>query len=457
MSWHGKPFLGRLPAYPSSSSMQGLRSLRRHPFESLVAGQDAPIELGRRILGHFGIRGVSAWHAAAHEDTLPTASQPLPEYDQEREILHCAARLTPGYFLRVKGLYFPAGATAVLSGTWDFDQVVGSIEATATFYDVDGGSETVTRSFSFQPSPFRMSSNDNPGGEPNTTSATWAGLIPFSFDLEPAGIRHAITNTLIRRWTRVGTRVEVTIKAVGGARIMCGVVQELGHRIGWQVDESGDSDEIPPQHGLHPDSWSVIEWPAEAFSDTLSSGGDRTFPLGGSYMAHTVNEAMAQDLGTHVIGWSSWDESSDLSTDDPYRVPWNTTSTTVVRIPDGSSDAWSEDGPGFAIGSLGYARKWGVGGPGYWKTRSNSRCRVKVYAKLAASETSGTVRVQSGKASWVDVAVTGTSYAWHDNWGYLKHPISPEGTGLAQIFGWCGNGNGLDVLAVAVYRDDHAG
>lgn len=446
--WLERPF----PRYPAAGPATALRQLSRRPFESVMLGQDSQPGLSRRVVAAWGRQGASTWVTTDAAGTLPGGSTaPIwPKWSDDREVLHTRFFLTPGSFLRSQILYAPSGATASGSASnWDYDGARGRAIVAVTWTDLAGLTSSQTYTVDLRPSPIAQPTTPEvPGGTPSGVSREWADMPIATFaPIHPADVDR--DNADLRRWGRAGTLAEVTLKIKGGARIIDWVVYEEPMGLAWFSDAS-DADPAPVGHVANPSFFSSIRYPWESQSDTLTSSSEKRYPQYGQQWMIDVHNAANRDLGPALIQWGAYRED-EAATDDTSATI-STTSTSWTRAITGSSaTTYDATEPGWDIGAAGWSRRWWLSDEKVMPNWAVVPVRLHVRAQQTGGGT-GTVRLQAGTDSYVEVDVTSSSMGWVSSRGYLRVPPNPSVDSNVQEFLRVTSGT-LAVQAITLEHD----
>ena len=113
----------------------------------------------------------------------------------------------------------------------------------------------------------------------------------------------------------------------------------------------------------------------------------------------------------------------------------STSETTWQLAWDTSKAGWNEDDPALSIASGGHGRLYPSSGyPTTLHDTGVIRCRVGAWARLRSASGTGYVRVQVSRWSYVDIPVTGTTWAWHEVEAHLEVGRGPVDTANCRVY-----------------------
>lgn len=397
---------------PAVQPLNGLQVMRRSPVEQLMRAQDYVSALSRRIVASGGLRGSETWRTPNTDPTGMT-THPLPT--ERRIIAMGSIDLTPGCFFRCSIVCVPSGETRIAAASpvfWVAGGAQGRCEIDCVWTDRTGATVTTTHGQTLPASTLQY------GAEP---SPMFANLHEFDvIDIKPPGTENTAE---LRRWCQ-HIHVDVTIYAVAGARIVDAVVYEYPDAVAMEADDAGN---LWCSHLYAPispaNAAAALSHPFQRFSETSPDGN----PTGGTLHVMDVHHAQHQRLGPVLFSWSAARESDGSES-------VTTASASLVAIEGGGSLTFDLTEPGLGCGTGGYARRQSDNSAYVLRDRVAA---IPVIVRIRASSGgTGTVRVQTGWCSYIDVTITGGSAAWHNTAGWLEVGITPDDVSalLVQLF-----------------------
>lgn len=437
---------------PAAIPLSGLRPMRRPPVDSAQAGQDRIAPLSRRVLCTGGLQG-QGWHSANSSTPRQSFPQIFPLADTPRTCADAYLRLTPGCFPALRVIYMLSGpcevdTSPVESPGTDYtrEHAAGLLRATI-IYTKGAATSTITREYVLEASQLRMGSSGSTisGAEPEDDGGGWGALRELEVppeDLMPDDSTDGPSELAKWNWCIAEIKIEVEC----GARIVDCCCYEIPVALAFEAD-----DPAPPVHardGAAPsDGLSAGRFPVQRASETTPDGDPR---LGTWWMAD-VAEQISQ-TGPTLWNWHAWDESSASPALQDVETDFETTSTTFVAMPSPGSDTYDQTAVAFRVSSPGYARRHGLSDERIVLPNAAAiPVRVSVLGKVDTG--TGTVRVQTGIESYVDITIDQTSIDWHTQTGYLRVGVNPDDETYGQQFAKKETSGTLTVRAVSVVHD----
>jgi len=335
------------------------------------------------------------------------------------------------------------------------ESVGGELIVTLTYKDIPNAvAETVERTIELPGSPLIMgdpgTAQHLAGAEPTVDGGAWPMLreavIPVR-DLLPDDLLTNIVN--LRRWS-AHTMLEIKVEVRCGARIVDGCVYEVPLAAAFEADDSALPLHVATGGGKSA-GLAARDYPVQRASEITPDGDPRL----GTWWLMDVAEEIGK-MGPSLVSWSAWDEGNaelNQATPDLF-TDATTTSTTPVGLIAGLPTSYDADQPGWSLASAGHARRLGQSGDRLVLPNAAAiPVRVNVLASCAAN--TGTLRVQSGPESWVDVEIANSSMSWKTQWGWLRCGQGGDDLRIAQPTFWTSDGDLLSVRAVSIHYEEH--
>lgn len=421
--------LPRPPVTPGTlPQLQGGKITKKVPLVGALLNSRRVPWSGRPTIGTVGVHGAGEWQIPS-SDGDGTVSQDYPKKDDARVVFRGKWRNNRGYYLAAKVSWQPSGGQQYYDiptshWYWDSPPAGGHVEITVTTENSDTFTRTITPPISKKQ---YYGEETSPGGAWSAYGETWVHLRPDVLD----------PNQLQDWYFFDG---EVTVTYYGGVRIHEVVLFELPYAI------SGSGGETNPD---------------TAYLGMSTGQGLESTNLGTDYpdlplmrhliMTHTL--ALDYVCGPHLLSWYAWDDvaTSVADTDVPSV---DITSTTLVSILDGTSTLWSDDIRGWSTAAGSTSRRRDLSGEVLELRDSDGvvSVEVSVYAKTTGDP--GVVRVQSSTASFVEIPITSTTYAWHSITGELRVGIGAEDPTVCVALGRVTTGGDtLSVKGISITDD----
>ena len=370
--------------------------------------QDGVGSHGRRILANAGIRGAANFLVNQNDNPNYQPVQTYPEPTRICEIGQWYARLMPGMRLRVDLLAIPSGpcqlSFAEPYSAWMEQGRLGVLGVTVR-YEWSGGSSERSVDVSVP------GSTETYGAEPEAFAAGglryYFAVIPHPADMEdnPEYCGEV--------------KVRIALESKASLRLVDCVVSEEPYEY-WRDDTHREG----PIHNPG------TKYPSEYAITGRALPSDAR--CGARQHLKTVWD-QRQYWGPALWQWSSWDESNaDITYTEPRAV--TTSSTSLVNLIHQSLTSYSAGNPGWSMSSGGTARcaEWS----GILELRERAGVvpvTVRVYGYVSGG--TGTVRVQSGSQSLVELTITNTSADWIEGLAWLECGIHQNVFSNLQVLG----------------------
>ena len=402
---------GTTPGGVANANVRALRVATKLAPHQVGLAQDRVVASGRRLAAESYMGNADAWFTP----DSAAGSNLHPDSDTPRTTIRARLVLTPGHTLLVTYLAVPSGDTEEDPGGLGSYQSAGpqgQIEVEITWTNADSDTDTRTESAVI------VASQETNGAQPDGGGASYDKLISGKFEMWPDAFFDSAED--IAKWSQPGTIADILINHIGGARIVSAKVWEQPRVVGAEHDES------PPACHLYSDEQGqpLEEYPVDYPVDfaTQYAGGDDRFgserfistahrnsellgPTLFYWTAYTEHVDDVSDVGNYLPHTGNDDEWPHVSStsDKTWQLAWNTSKT-----------GWNDDDPALSIAAGGHARLYPSSGYPTTKNKTGVvRCRIGVWARLRTATGTGYVRVQTSRWSYVDIPVTGATFAWH--------------------------------------------
>ncbi len=361
---------------------------------------------GRRLLARAGLGGGTAFMVP--DGTNPhNVSKIYPNKTSERVMARQKCRLTPGYTIRVTGIFAPSGPTQTPTpsgGFYEEDSGVSGVRFTVL---LGNGISNVTKSITLVP----KFSNETYKALPTDL---WAALEKmtkvFNFaELKTAG------------WTE-GVTATITVTALGGVRPVDLTVSEEPNSDA-QQDDTHRECSIPMVKAAGVES----EYAITGYSYTGNARG-------GSHQAAKSMRDQRQVCGPMLAYWSCWNEAV-ATVGATEGVAVSATSTSFADILGNSVTTWASTNPGWSVSSGGTARTLEQSGPLELRGVNGVVpviCRA--YMKSGGGGSTATVKLQTESYSLRELTSTSSSYAWVEGLAWMRCGIHQTDQSNLQVF-----------------------
>lgn len=418
--------------------LTGLRPFVSQPAVEAVRAQDRiPAQSWRTLLA-WGLRGDTEWRVP--NTSAQNASRTHPDRTTWYTVARARVDISPGSFLVVSGTCVPSGMTqtSVTSGSpalYQPDGVHGAIRVTVVWHPRSGVSATTVHEISLP-----QSTLDN-GSEDTSAGGLWRSLQEFGpLSITPPGVPENPSE--LARFSRAVTAT-ITVEHQGSPRIVDATVDEVPLAIALDLDSAGDN------------TYAVTHFAAPGSPNGLVPPPTHSFAARAA-RALVVARAQATYLGPALLDWTAYTETGAGPTTAIVPVTAANTGTTYTSLVNSSHTgagpaAYNAARGGWSVSAGGYARRYIECNSYVLRDRiAVIPVLVRVYGRTITAGT-GTVRVQTGLHSYVDVSIAIGASGWHRAVGWLEVGISPEQPLVAQVFvSHVGASGSLEVEAVRV-------
>lgn len=395
--------------------LRGGRLMDRARASAVHATGDRVLSHGRRILLRAGLHGADAWHVS--DD--PVGLTPLhPNSTTARVVARLpAVRLSPGCFPRFVVLANPAGMTEITVDTLPAEAGAKGIVRLVCDFDNGTDTESVTRELSLPPS---QATN---AAQPSGAGAAWANLTRhMSLPIYPANLAPPAG---LAAWCD-GVDVALTLSYVGSPRAVDVVVFEEPFALAYDVSAGGWA---APMHG-DPNGGNLGQlpgkWPVVRRSATDAGHG-------GEVLVDAAARC-ARELGPVLFSATTWAEG-DQAFDAAEAASRSVTGTTWTELVSGVTAAYAASGAGWSVSSGANARRARDSEASVVLRDATNVVGVRafIYAAMSSGTATGTVRFASGPESIAEIAVSGTSWGWHEATGHLRCGLGAQDPTSLQV------------------------
>ena len=402
---------------PPLGPLTGGKIAKATPAVATFRAQDRVVTQSRRIACQFGLKGSTAWLVP---DTNPdSASSTHPTAIDYRVACRSKFYVTPGCALKLSVLYSLCGQTQVFIGAGNYDPAgaMGAIRVSGTWTDATGTTEQRSFDVALEPSQLEF------GAAPSTGDLGWADLRVAEIGLMVPESMALTTDK--NQWTLPAV-CELSLSELGGCRIVDAVVSETPYYASYEADDTTDRWCSHMYGEGNPDApGPSITHPYQRLSE-VGADGDRR---GGTWHVQDVANNQVLRLGPVLLHWSSFDEDDRTLNSEPPAI--TNSSATFIGISNTTLTSYRPDKAGFGLSCGGYARSLKLNHPTLIEGTGVVPVIVRAYHNAGGSV--GTLRVQSSKSSYVDVALTGAAYGWTNTYGYLEVGKGPGQDNVCQL------------------------
>jgi len=390
----------------SPGSLRGGVVGQRSRVVGLLRNQDRVCQAGARVVLRWGAGDAPSHGFSDSASPAGTGSQlyPLPS---SRVAARARVELTPGYQLRVRALLGRTGPSQAYDPalfTWNESTVGGYVEVTAALEGPSTPTEVVTATLT---PPVSQLANKAIGD-------TWATVIELTAPLQPAGLLDTPAGLLA--WSSPPNNritASIAVQLYGGVRVWDLVVYEEPIAAAWDTSTLAAAAHFFADGNGQPLDALQRAQPV----DEVSSAD----PTQGAALALEVAAAQVRELVPALWSWHARGPATGIAVLDPA----------LVAV--GPSLAEGFDGLGYGVALAGVstasaslARTLELAGEDHELRALDGVIAVRVHVYGYTTGASGTVRVQSSLASWVDVVITSGSAGWTTATGELRVGASAE-------------------------------
>lgn len=389
--------------------------MRWSPTRAVMEQQDHVVATSRRVLAEVSMSGSIDWSVpdGSADPGLPTpvGAQVYPTADW-RTVGTFDGRLTPGCQLEAHVLFCPAGHVQKAIGpNWISDGCWGEIRFAVTWSN--GASSSGPHYFSTLMPGSALGTYG--GGENTAAGADWQtaderlieNIEPPDFALDPA----------VAELYSEDAEVSIVIQVRGAPRIVHASCYEMPHAYVKLHSANRDISVHAMPDGLAP----LVARPVEDPPDGATYQENRF----GTVHVTEIAMRQAERLGPRIWHWSSYDEDQTSNWLDAEHDPVIVTATSFVDLFDTSVTGYDPSNAGFVVAGA-HAQRHRLCDPNIIARQryASVPVRVRVDAQMGAG--TATVRVQTGRSSWVEVGFGFGARSVHEATGYLESQVHAD-------------------------------
>jgi hypothetical protein len=360
---------------------------------------------GRRVLLSCGLHGAASFVVTSGVNPNGNPSKVYPSATSERVMARQKVRLTPGYTVRVTGLFAPSGPTqtAVVDGMGNYneDTAVAGLRCTVVITGVLGSAtKTITLVPKWSIAQYKSLPTD-----------LWAALQTMSktflFDeLKTPGWSERVT-------------AEVTVTALGGLRpVEISVVEEPY---------------FPAQDENYRECTVSMARPSKETEYAVTALGYPDATYSGSQQAAKTARDYRQVCGPLLAYWSCWSEgvASISATEGTGASSTGTTYKDVLS----AITTWGSSNPGWSMSSGGTAQALEQSGP--LELRGVNACVpviCRAYMRSGNASATATVCFQTEDYALRELATSSATYVWVEGLAWLRCGVHQTDPANLQVF-----------------------
>lgn len=436
----------QIPATPSIDVLRAHRVAGWNRWRNVAAAQDTIVGASRRVVGSVTRKG-------SNTQPVPTSvanavSQTGPTWALWREIAHPRIRVTPGCYLAARILYVPSGMTQRFVGSSDWDQDGARARVRFTVNYSLGGYANNSNLFEVQ-----LEGSPLANGQFATPPQPTMLRTP-EIQLLPNGL---LNDNAVGRDLAEWCLADVQIEASGGFRIVDLVLFERP----WYHAQ----DDAATNQSVHA---YVVQ--GQVPQQPVTRGPQTRAPDGATYterrFGHSKLEEVArrqtQLLGPAILEWSGWEPNSADLTSSAFTSYYRTTnSTSLVDAFDSGHTSWNANHPGWHVEGGAHHLPWAQNDPEYAADGGTGIIPVTVGARVAVQNVAatGTLRLQSSAAEFVELTFANTTAGWTYGHGYLACQSKGDQPDVGNLMAFLSTSNALywaRVYNIAVWYGHHA-
>lgn len=394
-----------------ASQVKGGAYASQQTRDAALRSQMQVIPVGRRVVAEAGLHGEPGFLVVDGVDTESGGVQkyPLaPTNGGQRVMSRQRFCLTPGYGLRVLGIFAPSGPVQFpVEGSWTEDNPGAYLVVSVSWNN--GEDAPATTSLKFTP---KFSKRDFKGLAQGP-GAVWDDLETLSADIpSPSPADGVYTEHVI---------ATVTITAYGGLRPVDICVHETP-RTATHDDEHREG-----TVSMFP----AVQMPTQAHA--ITSYSPPGTPNRGSQQANKTTHDQRMVWGPRLFQWTAWQEDAAPVTA-TEGSPVQTTSTTDIGLQD-IVTSYSAAHPGWSTSCGGYALGLEQSGPLELRGKAGViPVLLRAYAKISGGGATGTISFRSAAYSVGDISVTSGFYEWREVVAWLKCGTNPAELVPIEVF-----------------------
>ena len=347
------------------------------------------LPLGRRVLVRVGLGGHTQFMVPS--GTNPAGvSKVYPDKTNERVMARQKCRVTPGYNLRLTGIFAPSGPTQTPSPIYAEDSPVAELMVTVV---LDNGLSNVSKTIYMIPKwskeQYKALPTDVVGSLQKMTK------LFDVVELKTAGWTENVTAT-------------ITVTAKGGLRPVDVTVSEEPGKLATQNDDNRECS-IPmiPDKGV-PSEYAIT---GKTYPDSA---------LYGAHQAAKTSQDQRQVLGPLLAYWTCWNEAV-ATVGATEGIAAQSTGTAFIDITHTSLTTWASGNPGWSMSSGGTARMIEQNGPlALRNVNAVVPVIIRAYIKSGGGGSTATVRFQTENYSLIELTSTSSTYAWVEGLAWLR-------------------------------------
>lgn len=423
-------------------ALAGGRLARAHRVLTTHVQADNLLGNDRNVAARVGLHGSAAFQVVSGVDPDSLTQQyPL------RTVSRVSARVPPfsvlpGHLLRLSALVCPSGLT-VKPGPEEGDNYIddgayGRIDVDITW---TGSPGVVVSTYQV----LLPASGEIWGAEDTAPGAAWTGLRRVEILLMYP--ENFTTSTADRSAWGERVTASATIAYRGGVRAVDVVLQQIP--FGYARDIGADTTYSSPL--VTDGAGNTVKLYPVAYPIEERSATDPTY---GAALLAEIADRQHHALGPVLVHWTAWDESTTSFTVSASPGV-STTSASFVDMLDGSSSAWTDDGPGWSLSAGATAQQF-KSSNALRELRGKNACvpvRCWAYCKHSITGTA-VIRFQTEDYSIADLAVETTTPQWRSCTGHLRAGAHAQDPSVLQVLGKAAVGATLTIYAIFIEYAD---
>jgi len=356
---------------------------------------------GRRVLCRVGLNGHTAFMVPS--GTNPAGmSKVYPDKTNERVMARQKCRVTPGYNLRLTGVFAPSGPTQTPSPIYAEDSPVAALKVTVV---LDNGLSNVSKTIYMIP---KWSTEVYKALPTDVLASLQEMTKVFDFaELATAGWTENVTAT-------------ITITGQGGLRPVDISITEEPGKVARQDDDNRECTI----------SMAKAEIPSEYVITGTGYTADAYY---GSHQLAKTMQDQRQVLGPLLAYWTCWNESV-ATVGATEGVAAQSTGTSFVDITHSGLTTWAAGNPGWSVSSGGTARTLEQNGPLELRgVNAVVPVIIRAYMKAGGGGSTSTIRFQTETYSLREMTSSSSTYAWVEGLAWLRCGVHQTDASNLQV------------------------